>query len=201
MIKTVIFDLGNVLLYFNHDQMFLQLAKQLQLPFQHIKKRVLEEDWVTAYETGLLTTDEMLEKLQADSPHLPRRASLLEAMNSIFRENASLTPIVHQLKKQGKRLLIVSNTNEAHFQFIQRNFSFISAFDEVILSYEVKHAKPHRKIFEKAIEKALGGPHECFYVDDISTHVEAARNLGIDAEVYTSTEKLREDLALRLVFV
>lgn len=201
LIKTVIFDLGNVLLQFNHDQMILQLSHQLDIPFSHLKKLIFDEGWIASYEAGLLTTDEILSQLKKSASIAPTQESLLSAMNTIFKENVSLTPLVNQLKKQKKKVFLLSNTNEAHFSFIKDNFPFISLFDEMILSYEVKCSKPEKKIYEKTLEIAHCRPHECFYLDDVLGHVQAARSLGIDAEVYTSTEQFRKDLALRFVFL
>ena len=57
--------------------------------------------------------------------------------------------------------------------------------------------KPEEKIFRAAIEKAGVPPAEIFYVDDTPGHVKAARALGIDAVVYTSTASLAADLRKR----
>lgn len=41
MIQTIIFDIGNVILYFDHEKMTHRLATVLQAPFPQIKKTTL----------------------------------------------------------------------------------------------------------------------------------------------------------------
>lgn len=201
MIKTVIFDLGNVLVHFSHNQMILQLSELLDLPYQTIKNKMIEDQLIHLYEAGALSTDALIDTLTHLSARSPSRNEFLHAMSEIFVENQQLTPLVHSLKRQGKKLILLSNTSEAHYQHIRRSFPFTELFDQAILSYEVKHTKPDPAIFHAALKASAALPHECFYVDDILLHVEAARRIGIDAELYESPEKLRHDLAKRMIFI
>lgn len=199
MIKTVIFDLGNVLVYFSYERMILQLAETLDLTFGAVERLLIQE--FPLYERGELTTDQFLNQLQLASALKPARELLLLAMNNIFEENRAILPLVTSLKKQDKKLLLLSNTNEAHFHYLQRHFPILHLFDIPILSYEMKSSKPDPIIFQHALQLADCAPHECFYLDDMQTHVMAARKLGIDAEVYKDVESLRKDLAKRMLFL
>jgi putative hydrolase of the HAD superfamily len=143
----------------------------------------------------------MMNALQELTPRSLKRETLVNAITTIFTENESILPIIYSLKRQGKKLLLLSNTNELHFNFIQRHFPWIKLFDAAILSYEVKEAKPQPAIYQAALKAAGFPPYECFYVDDIPSHVEAARQMGIDAELYQDAETLRHHLAQRMVFV
>lgn len=201
MIKTIIFDIGNVLLLFSHEKMILQLSEELDLPFALLKQKILDERFIHDYEAGLISTDQMLNTLLTLSSKAPSHDTLLQAMSDIFVENQGIKSIVQGLKRQQKKLLLLSNTNETHFQYIQSNFSLIKLFDHAVLSYEVKSPKPEREIYEAALKMADVEPHECLYIDDIPTHVEAAKKLGIDAILFTNVDNLRHDLAIRMVFV
>jgi HAD superfamily hydrolase (TIGR01509 family) len=201
MLKAFIFDIGNVLLHFSHERMLLQISEELKLPFSNIEQKFRQEGLISSYESGALSTDQFLQILNEISTSQATRESLLYAMSSIFVENSSIFPIIHALKRQGKKLLLLSNTNEAHFDFIQRHFTWVKLFDAAILSYEVKGSKPEPAIYQAALKAADCYPHECFYVDDVPSHVEAARKLGLDAELYVNTQTLRTQLAKRMVFV
>ena len=41
MIQTIIFDIGNVILYFDHEKMVHQLANTMQTPFSQVKKQLI----------------------------------------------------------------------------------------------------------------------------------------------------------------
>lgn len=194
MIKTIIFDIGNVLVLVNQNKMFYQLSQLLNLSFADLKEQLFKDSLIQRFETGLIPYEELF------NPNFPRE-KVAEAMNSAFSENSEMIPIINALKRQGKKLILLSNTNEIHFPYLQRHFSYLNLFDEAILSFEVKHIKPEREIFETALQKSGSLPEECFFVDDIFEHIQAARQLGIDAELYQDIATFRRDLAKRMIFV
>ncbi len=66
------------------------------------------------------------------------------------------------------------------------------AFDAVVGSADIGHAKPAHAAFAAAAD-AIGVPLErCLFVDDTVGHVEAARAYGVRAEVFTDRDALRE---------
>lgn len=194
MIKTLIFDIGNVLVYVNQNKMFYELSQLLDISMKELKELLEKDSLIQRFETGLIPYEEIF------SPNIPRE-KISEAMNSSFSENIEMIPIINALKRQGKKLILLSNTNEIHFPYLQRHFNYLNLFDEAILSFEVKHIKPEKEIFEVALQVAKSAPEECFFVDDIFGHVAVARELGIDAELYQDIETFRNDLAKRMIFV
>lgn len=201
MIKTVIFDIGNVVVYFDHEKMVSQMAHLLEIPYQEINKLLFAEGMLAQFETGALTTDEVFQSFKQLSSQSPDRKVLLAAFNEIFKENESLAPIIHTLKKQGIKLILLSNISEAHFNYVYQTFPIFRFFDTAILSYQIGYAKPSREIFEAVLKASGSQPHECFYTDDILGHVKGAKELSIDAEQFLSAELLIHHLAKRMVFV
>ena len=50
-------------------------------------------------------------------------------------------------------LILVSNTNEAHIDFVRANYRVLDYFDHLVFSYEVGSLKPDREIFDRAIQR------------------------------------------------
>jgi putative hydrolase of the HAD superfamily len=98
------------------------------------------------------------------------------------------------LKKNGYYLILISNTNELHFDFIRENFKVIELFDDLVLSYRIGYSKPHKEIFREALKRAGSSPEECLYIDDIEGFCKAAEDMGINSIVYRSTEQLIKGL-------
>ena len=71
------------------------------------------------------------------------------------------------------------------------------AFKKLVLSHEVGALKPAEKIYRRAIELAGGPPEQIFFTDDMTSHIDGARKLGIDAVQYTTTEALWDELRQR----
>lgn len=67
--------------------------------------------------------------------------------------------------------------------------------DGVINSSLVGVAKPDRRIYEMAAEKARARPDRCLFVDDREENVEAARELGMTAVLYRTVNDLEKALA------
>src|SRR5690606_26982134 len=125
------------------------------------------------------------------------REAVRRAGSDIFQLNAPIVPVLAALKTRGNRLVLLSNTSTAHFEFIPRNFDVLKPFDEFIVSFRVGAIKPEPAIFEAALAAIECEPHECFYTDDIPQYVDAGRGHGLDAEVFTGAVQLRQQLAAR----
>jgi len=59
----------------------------------------------------------------------------------------------------------------------------------------VGSSKPQRRIFESLLETLALPPGEVLLIDDVETYVLAARELGLQAILFTDAETLRKDLA------
>jgi 2-haloacid dehalogenase len=76
-------------------------------------------------------------------------------------------------------------------------FDFWDCFEGIVISGEVRLAKPDPAIFAHAIERfALDAPSTLF-IDDSETNVSAARDAGWQALCFTNVLQLRRDLAER----
>ena len=108
-------------------------------------------------------------------------------------------PIIAQLNAAGYSMGLLSNTCEAHWQFISGGrFTALSNFFPLhVLSYEVKCSKPDDKIYALAAQQAGVEPGQIFYVDDREENVIGARDFGFDAVLFEGERQLAADLRLR----
>lgn len=197
MLKTVYFDLGNVLVFFSLPKMFAQLSRCSGLSPEEIRQLLFDTDLRELYETGLIDTEQLyLAILQ----HAPKSFSLPEfmaAFSDIFTPNTEILPVVEKLKKEGIRLILLSNTSECHFHYTYAHYPIVHQFDHHILSYEVGAWKPDPRIFQAALEHSHCAPEECFYTDDIPDFIASARKAGLPGEVFTDVPHLKQQLIRR----
>ncbi len=195
MKNTVFFDLGNVLLFFDTLKMYRQIADVCSLELQEVTAMIQHQ--IDPYEKGLIDT----KKVHQDFNRLTNKEidyhQLRHAICDIFKPNDAVVGIAQALKAKDVRLFILSNTCEAHFEFASERFDFLKLFDGYVLSYQVGARKPEKKIFEEALKLANCDKQNCFYVDDIPEFVLAAKTLDIDAESYTTPERLMAHLYQR----
>ncbi|MBD3674403.1 MAG: HAD family phosphatase [Planctomycetaceae bacterium] len=187
-LKTFLFDLGNVLLYFSHEKMCEQVGALCGKSGAEIRELMLQNQKILDIDRGTLSNDEMQAWLEAETATTFDREELLIALSDIFVPNTPLIALLDELKSRGFRLVLLSNTNAFHIEFVRRNFDVLEKFDHLTLSFEVGAVKPDAAIYQAACRAIDCAPEECFYTDDIPEYVEAARGHGLSAGVFTSTE-------------
>lgn len=76
------------------------------------------------------------------------------------------------------------------------NLRLVDLFDEVVVSGDIKIAKPDPRIFMHTLEVLGVSPEEAVFIDDNPKNVEAARSLGIHGILFTGAQDLRKQLEL-----
>jgi len=192
MRKTVIFDLGNVLLFFSHEKMYQNLASLSGIPLEETKTLFP----LISYEKGDIPTLDLFQLFVKKAKNYFTFKEWTLAFSDIFIPNEQVISLIKQLKANQIQLILLSNISPLHFNFAKASFPFISLFDHYVLSYEVGVNKPEEGIFLHALSFAKNST-SLFYTDDIPEYVEAALKIGIDAKVYQSPTLLKEQLLTR----
>lgn len=195
MIKTVIFDLGQVIVPFDLERGFQALGKLYSLPPEQVGAKIASTDLMERFEKGFVASKDFHRALSALLGINTDYKHFCAAWNSIFLPETLIPEgLVAALRKR-HRLLLLSNTNAIHFEMIRHNYPVLRLFDSYILSFEVGAMKPSPEIYRVAISSAGCLPGEIFYTDDRPDFVEAARREGIQAVQFQSLPQL--EVALR----
>ena len=197
MIQTFLFDMGNVLVHFCHDRMCRQIGTLCGRTGPEIRQWLLGSGLQWEFERGLVSPGEIHRRLEEVTGARIEPAQLADAASDIFSPNTPLLPVFDELKSRGHRLVLLSNTNVWHFEFVRQRFDVLRHFDDFVLSHEVHAMKPDPAIYRRALEVIGCDPADCFYTDDVPDYVNAAREYGIDGEVFTDVELLIRQLARR----
>jgi len=179
-IKTIIFDFGDV---------FINLDKvgALQNALNLFKLDELPEDLIainTLYEQGLISSEEFIEFYTDNFPELSKK-DIIEAWNYILNDfPEERLAFLQKLKKENKfQLILLSNTNELHIDWIKEHVSFYedfkACFDKFYLSHEINLRKPNTDIFEYVINENSLKAEECLFIDDTKDNTDTAASLGI----------------------
>ncbi len=196
MKRTIFFDLGNVLIFFDHQKMCRQVALYSGLSISQIES--IMHEYGDSYERGDMNSRQLFERICQMAQKELDFEKLMHAVSDIFEPNEPVIALAEALKNRGHHLFLLSNTCEAHFAFASSKFPFIEQlFDGFVLSYQVGARKPEKKIYEKALEIAGCRNEECFYTDDIPSYIESARSIQIDAELFTNLRDLTQHLNAR----
>lgn len=75
--------------------------------------------------------------------------------------------------------------------------AWLEEFEATIFSCEVAHVKPEPEVYLRLLD-ALGlSGSQVLFIDDISSNVEAALEVGLQAVQYDSLERLQQEVQAR----
>ncbi|HID21384.1 MAG TPA: HAD family phosphatase [Planctomycetaceae bacterium] len=199
MIRSFLFDLGNVILFFSHEKMCQQVADVCGRPVDWVWRVLFDSGLQRRFETGQMSEAEFHRWFQEAVQSEVDFDQLRVAASDIFELNEPMASLLEELKRGGYRLVLFSNTCVTHYEFVVQRFPILRVFDAAVLSFEVGAAKPESPMFEQALREIQCDPDACFYTDDIEAHIAAGRRFGLQAEVFVDVPRLRQDLAARQV--
>lgn len=195
MLKTIIFDLGRVIVPFDFDRGFQLMAERTGLTVADVRQRIQALDCMIPYESGQLSNADFVRLVGGAVGREFDVADFQLIWGSIFfPETLIPESLLQSLKAAGYRLVLLSNTNDLHFSFIQERYPLLRHFDEYVLSHRVGALKPDPRIYAAALAAAQCDGAECFFTDDIPAYVEGARAAGIHAEPFTGLAPLLDHL-------
>ena len=202
-IDVILYDLGNVILPFNHYQIAEKLSRFCQKGAFRDPQKIfsflfdLRKGLINRFDVGEVTSRGFFEILKENLGLSISFAEFIPIWTDIFSEDAEVSQTI--LSQKGRwKLGLLSNTDPLHFHYVRSTFPILGAFDTWILSYEVGFKKPAVEIFQKAIEWASVEPRKILFIDDVEKHVEVAVSLGIGGIQFISAEQLKKELALKL---
>lgn len=179
MIKTIIFDFGDVFINLDKEgahQHALQLFGLDEFPEELIAINTL-------YEQGLIETEEFIDFYEDNFEGVSRQ-QIIDAWNFMIQDFPKYRlDFIKQLKAEGKyKLILLSNTNELHINYIKEHVPFYeefkSCFDNFYLSHEINLRKPEATIFEFVLAENNLNPEECVFIDDTLENTTSAADLG-----------------------
>jgi glucose-1-phosphatase len=182
-LKAVIFDLGRVLIDYNHSQTLAAVAAISQGDAEQI--RALYAEIAEAAGTGALDAGQIHEFFVARAG-IPADPALFQQAfcASMGRIEVALAYAVELQGRPGVTVGVISNTNAAHVEWLDEHVPELDELDLVMMSNEVGLEKPDPAIFELALELLEVTPHQALFVDDVAENVQAACALGMAGIVH-----------------
>ncbi len=181
MIRTLIFDIGNVLADFD----WKGYLAGWKLPEE--ERRVVERELFLSplwkeIDRGVLSDEEILRRVCAAAPELS------ETFRKIYRGAAAAVSqydyapgLLKALREKGFPIYILSNYGKTFYEDRLSQFDFLAYTDGQVISYEVRHIKPEPEIYKILLSRFSIDPKEALFFDDLPANVEAARAFGIHA--------------------
>jgi len=196
-IKVILFDLGRVLVDFDHKRAAERISAFCPKTANEIYNLFFESQVTIAFEAGKITPEDFYREVKNMLDLKLSYGSFVPIWNDIFflsPKNRSVFRLVNSLRLHYKTA-VLSNINVLHYEYVKKNFPVFGVFDEIFLSFELGTIKPDKKIYEQVIGQLRVSPQEIFYTDDRAELIASAKSLGIGGCVFTNFQQLVDDIA------
>ena len=195
MIKTVIFDLGGVLIDWNPDYLYKTIFDSEE-EMKWFYDNICTLDWNEEQDAGrdLNEGTEILVKKFPEHEHNIRAyySRWEEMLNGPIHDTVE---IFKELKSSGSyQLLALTNWSHQTFPIALERFDFLHWFDGKVVSGEEKTRKPFLDIYEMVINRYNVDPASAVYIDDNARNLVPARDLGMAAIHFKNPAQLKVDL-------
>lgn len=195
-VKAIIFDLGNVLIDFDHRRAAEKIRPFTDKTAEEVFNLFFDSEVTQLFEQGKISPQGFFLKVKE---MLNLKLDYLEFVpiwNGIFflsEKNRAVYSLAKSLKRH-YGLALLSNINILHWEYLKQRFPVFAAFHNVFTSYELGLSKPSALIYKKTLQILQVLPGEVFYTDDRPECVQRAKELGICATVFRDAEQLKKDL-------
>lgn len=181
MIKNIIFDFGDIFINLDKPATVREL-------YDHGVHNITDDmmEVYQMYEVGKITTEEFVRSFTDLYPNISAQ-QFKDAWNAILKDFPKhRLDFIKQLSESKKyRLFLLSNTNDLHISWIQKDWGetlyndFKACYEKFYLSHEIHLRKPDSEIYQFVLEQNNLKAEETFFVDDTSANTDSAAKLGI----------------------
>jgi HAD superfamily hydrolase (TIGR01509 family) len=199
-IEFIYFDLGNVLISFDHSRAWQQIAGLTGIPSERVEKILFNSGLQIKYEKGEVSTKEFHRYFCQQAQVSISLEDLCFAASNIFDPLDGSIQLLQTLSQAGHRLGLLSNTCDCHWQFFRDDvrFNYLhSSFEQTVLSFETGCMKPDTDIYRIAARQANCDPESILYIDDLEVNVKAAQSYGFDGIHFQGFSGLLNELTKR----
>jgi FMN phosphatase YigB (HAD superfamily) len=192
-----VFDVGGIFILHDNDQLFRRLAASCSVAdaVERIREAAMDPDITT----GARPVHDIYDELVGELGYRRDWSGFLADWSSHFTVDHAMLALLAALARD-KRVLLFSNTNREHWDYVTTLADGALGRYEAYLSHVIGDMKPHTSAFELVAARAGIEPKRALFVDDLAENVAAARTVGFDGHIFVGRaafEQLLATIAIR----
>lgn len=200
--RNVVFDVGNVLVPWDPAGIEAKAFGPARAATDGFVPPLRGNPVWLAVNRGELSLEEAKAVYIAQQGFAPEDIDALwEALYASFPLITDTRVMMDELKAAGYRLFAITDNVHEIVAQLKRDYDFFDLFEVVAVSAELGFLKPDPRIYQWLLDTAGIAAGESVFLDDVQRNVDGAKAVGMEARLFTTAAKAREDLrALGLSF-
>ncbi|SCC53809.1 glucose-1-phosphatase [Kosakonia oryziphila] len=176
-----IFDLGNVIVDIDFNRVLGAWSNFSRVPLATLKRSFIMGEAFHQHERGEIS-DEDFAKALCEEMEMPLSYEQFSTgWQAVFVAlRSDVIEIMHKLRVQGHRVVVLSNTNRLHTTYWPEQYPEIqAAADHIYLSQEMGMRKPEARIYQQVLSLEGFSADDAVFFDDNADNIAGAEQLGI----------------------
>ncbi|MBP9675828.1 MAG: HAD family phosphatase [Anaerolineaceae bacterium] len=192
-IKALIWDMGGVILQEKNPEPRMKLADEFHIKLSELYYQVFNGELSNRATVGEILEKELWENLSQSFNIPPEKFTDFFAR---FWEGDKIDSDVRDYiqKKKGQFQIALLSNAWSDTRYWLDYYDITDLFDEIVISAEVKLAKPDPAIYHEVLRRLSIAPEQAIFVDDREENIAAANQLGMHGVVFKTTQQALEDV-------
>ena len=198
--KTIIFDLGGVLINWNPKNLFRKIFDD-EAKMDWFLSNICDMHWNEQQDAGRPLIEGTISKIKEHPEHAEEIKAYYERWTEMLgvpiKETVS---ILKQLKASGNyNLYALTNWSAETFPIAIERYDFLQWFEGIVVSGTEKMKKPDPDFYQLILDRYNIDASLSLFIDDNQRNVEAANAHGIESIHYVGAQKLSKELEKRSI--
>jgi 2-haloacid dehalogenase len=195
-IKTIIFDLGGVLIDWNPAYVYLDVFDGDQKKMQWFFDEICTMDWNENQDAGYPLAQATADLVK----QFPEHENLIRMYYGRWEEmlGDSISGTVEILKKlidnPNYNVVALTNWSAETFPIALKKFDFLHWFEGIVVSGTEQIRKPFSDIYQITLDRFKIDPKTAIFIDDNLRNIRGAEALGINGIQFTNPKQLANSL-------
>lgn len=195
MIKTVIFDLGGVLIDWNPRNLYRKIFDD-EAKMEYFLANITTMHWNEEQDGGRKLTV-ATEALVKEYPEFEKEIRAYygrwtEMLNGSIQGTVEILNDIYGSKNY--RLYALTNWSGELFHHALERFDFLQYFEGILVSGDENIKKPDLRIYNLILERYAIEAETAVFIDDNKRNIEAAKEVNLKTIHFQSPEQLKADL-------
>ena len=190
-IDAVVFDVGNVLLSFQAQELLNALIPERPDLHAELTIRIFRSPYWCMRDRDSAMLEEVISAMSKTAPELePYVRRVMEGWIDLPAMPEGIAAL-KACKAQGKKIYALTNYADAEFAHACATHEFFALFDGFVVSAREKLVKPGHEIYELLTRRFGLDPARTLFIDDTPGNIEGALHCGWQGLCYNRPGKLR----------